>query len=414
MTDFDVIVIGAGPGGSSAGYWLAKQGHRVLIVEKKAFPRDKTCGDGLTPRAVYQIQRMGLEPALAPFHRYDGLRACGHGRSLEMQWPEHPRYPSYGYVVRRRDLDTIVANHAAEAGATLWHQCEAAEPVRDSTGQFCGLKLRHKGDTARPEEVRAKYFVVAEGANSRIGRQLGTQRNKSYPMGMAIRAYYESPLHADPWIESSLDVRDRNGNSMPGYGWIFPVGDGTINVGIGLLSTFKGWKSINTSHIMSEWAATLPSYWGIDPNNPIGAPTGGRLPMGGSIHPKSGPNWLAIGDAAGSINPFNGEGIDYAYETGAIAASLISSALTVDSPLPLRRYESILEEDYGEYFKVARLFARIIGSPKLMHQLTNVGMRSQPLMEWVLTIMANLMDEDHPGVPERLYQTARALVKPLP
>src|SRR5690606_41934963 len=122
--------------------------------------------------------------------------------------------------------------------------------------------------------------------------------------GMAIRGYYESPLHADPWIESALDVRDRAGNSMPGYGWIFPVGDGQINVGIGLLSTFRDWRSVNTTHIMNEFAATAPDYWGIGPETAVGAPTGGRLPTAGSIEPKVGPTWLVLGDATCAIHPF--------------------------------------------------------------------------------------------------------------
>ena len=412
MTKFDVVVIGGGPGGASAAYWLATAGHRVLLVEKKVFPREKTCGDGLTPRAVHQLNTMGLGPQLSKYHRYDGLRALGHGRSLDMRWPQHSVFPDYGYVVRRCDLDTMVADHAVAAGATMWQGCEAVEPIMDGA-VVSGVKLKHKDATTdRACEVRAAYVIVAEGANSRFGRQLGTVRNKTYPQGMAIRAYYESPLHADPWIESSLDVRDRHGNSMPGYGWIFPVGNGTINVGIGLLSTFRDWKSINTSHIMSEWAATLPAYWEIDPETPIAAPTGGRLPMGGSINPKSGPNWVAIGDSAGSINPFNGEGIDYAYETGHMAATLIDTCLRIDSPLPLRRYESMLTEEYGEYFKVARMFAKVIGNPTLMTQLTKVGMRSQPLMSWVLAIMANLMREDKLGPPEAIYKSAALLLRP--
>ena len=181
--------------------------------------------------------------------------------------------------------------------------------------------------TGEERELHARYVVIADGSLSRFGRALGNQRDKRLPQGMAIRGYFESPLHADPWIESALDVRDRNGDAMPGYGWIFPCGDGTINVGIGLLSTFRGWQEINTSHLMREWAATAPAHWGIDPDAMLGEATGGRLPMAGSIHPKCGPTWIVIGDAAGSINPFNGEGIDYAYETGRMAAELIDEAL---------------------------------------------------------------------------------------
>jgi flavin-dependent dehydrogenase len=259
--------------------------------------------------------------------------------------------------------------------------------------------------------VRARYVVVADGSNSRFGRALGTSRDRSYPQGMAIRTYYESPMHDDPWIESALDVRDRQGKSLPGYGWVFPVGDGTINVGIGLLSTFKDWKSVNTSHLMEEWAATAPAHWGIDPSRPLQAPTGGRLPMAGSVEPKAGPNFLVVGDAAGVVNPFNGEGIDYAYETGRLAADVLDEALRTGSGLALQRYPETLERELGLYFKVARLFAQLIGRPALLRELTRVGMRSRSLMEWVLRIMANLLRPDELGPAEAAYKAVALLVR---
>ena len=252
-----------------------------------------------------------------------------HGITLEMKWPEHPVFPDYGYVVRRRDLDQMVADHAAGAGATVHQATEAVRPLlRD--GLLTGALVKDKV-TGETREIRARYVIVADGSLSRFGRALGAARDKSYPQGIAIRGYFESPISADPWIESCLDVRDRSGAAMPGYGWIFPLGDGTINVGIGLLSTFKGYKDVNTSHLMTEWAATAPERWGIDPDAMLAPATGGRLPMAGSINPKVGPNWLLVGDAAGSINPFNGEGIDYAYETARMAAGLLDEALVTGS-----------------------------------------------------------------------------------
>ena len=412
----DVLVVGGGPAGSATAYWLARAGHHVTIVEKKRFPREKTCGDGLTPRAVYQLEEMGLAGELEKYHRYDGLRAVAGTRSIELRWPEHERYPRYGYVVRRCDLDQFVAENAVAAGATLLTGCAATEPLFEG-GRLVGAVVEHQGTdevAPRTEEIRARYVVVADGANSRIGRALGTTRNRTLPQGMAIRGYYESPLHAEPWIESSLDVRDRAGNSMPGYGWIFPVGNGTINVGIGLLSTFRDYKSVNTSHLMAEWAATLPGYWEIDPGSPIAPPTGGRLPMGGSVGPKVGPTWIAVGDAAGSVNPFNGEGIDYAYETGRMAAGLLDECLTTNNAMALQRYPRLLDDEYGRYFKVARLFARVIGQPVLMRQLVGIGMRSETLMDWVLRIMANLMREADRGAPEFFYSAAAALAGVIP
>ena len=201
----------------------------------------------------------------------------------------------------------MVADRAVKAGATVWQGAEALEPILDR-GLVTGAAIRH-AESGTTEVVSARYIVVADGANSRFGRALGTRRDRSYPMGMAIRGYYTSPYHDEPWIESHLDLRDPEGNQMPGYGWIFPVGDGTINVGAGLLDTFTGFKAVNTSKLMDAFAATAPSRWGITPETSCGPPKGGKLPTGGSVLPKVGPTWVVAGDAAGSVNPFNGEGI---------------------------------------------------------------------------------------------------------
>jgi flavin-dependent dehydrogenase len=252
--------------------------------------------------------------------------------------------------------------------------------------------------------------IVADGANSRFGRSLGASRDRSYPLGMALRGYFRSPRHDEPWIESHLDLRDRDGNHLPGYGWVFPVGDGTVNVGVGLLDTFRGWKDINTSHLMDAFCATAPESWGISPETACGAPTGGKLPTGFSVRPKVGPTWLCVGDAAGSVNPFNGEGISVAYETGRIAADAVHDALTTHDGLALRTYETRLEQEYELYFKVARAFVRAIGNPAVMRELTRVGFMSRSLMEWVLRIMANLLRPDELGPAELAYQAVAKLV----
>jgi geranylgeranyl reductase family protein len=407
----DVLIVGGGPAGAAAGYWLALQGHDVTIVERKTFPRDKTCGDGLTPRAVHQLEAMGLAAGLTPYHRYSGLRATGMGRELELEWPSHPVYPNYGYVVRRRDLDQMVADNAVAAGARLLQGHEAVHPVVDR-GFVRGASVNRSDGSAL--DVRAEFTIVADGANSRFGRALGTSRTKEWPYGTAIRSYWTTPRHADPWIESALDVKDRNGNPMPGYGWIFPVGDGTVNVGVGLLSTFRDFKSVNTTHLLDAYAHQIAERWEIDPAAPECRPTSGRIPMGGSVGPKAGPTYLVVGDAAGSVNPFNGEGIDYAYETARMAADVIHQALVDNDASALQRYPKLLDDEYGQYFKVARLFARIIGRPALMRELTRVGMHSRTLMEWVLRIMANLLRPDELGPAEAAYKAAAALVRFAP
>ena len=331
---------------------MAKHGHDVTIVERKKFPREKTCGDGLTPRAVKELGDMGLSTQLERFHRYEGLRATAHGKELELQWPTHPIYPRYGYVVRRRELDMMVARNAQNAGAKLLEEHEAVAPIMEK-GCVRGAMITNKANNTTVA-LHADYVIIADGANSRFGRSMGTSRERAWPYGTAIRTYWQSPRHQEPWIESALDVKDRNGKSMPGYGWIFPVGDGTINIGVGLLSTFKNFKDVNTSNLLDSYAHMVADRWEIDPTKPECKATSGKIPMGGSVGPKVGPTHIVIGDAAGSVNPFNGEGIDYAYETAHMAADVIHDALTSGDAMALKRYEQLVEDEYGQYFKVAR------------------------------------------------------------
>ena len=181
----------------------------VLAIEKKHFPREKTCGDGLTPRAVRQLHDMGLADRLEGFQRFDGLRSIAHGVTLELAWPEHPDFPSYGYVVRRRELDEMVAEQAVKAGATIWQGAEAVAPVVDG-GLLAGAMVRDK-DSDEVVPVRARYVVVADGANSRFGRALGTARDRSFPLG-----HGDSRLFHQPAPRRALD-REPPRHPRPGW-----------------------------------------------------------------------------------------------------------------------------------------------------------------------------------------------------
>jgi menaquinone-9 beta-reductase len=451
-TVHDVVVVGGGPAGSSCAYWLADAGWDVVVVEKKHFPRVKTCGDGLTPRAVRQLADMGLEDALAGSHKYSGLRAFGFGQSLEMQWPEHPNFPNYGYTITRHDLDGLVAERAVKAGATLLAGTEVVGPIVDEAGspsggsalsgrsaalaggsslpQLKGVTIREKAGSGAgagigggagggagaggEREILARYVVVADGANSRIGRMLGTNRRRDLPLGMALRGYYSSDRHDDQFIESHLDIRDAEGNVVPGYGWIFPMGDGRVNVGVGLLSTDRRWKGVNTSHLMDAFVNWAPESWGLSPETCLGPPTGGKLPMGLSVGPRAGANVLLAGDAAGTINPFNGEGIAYGYETGRLAAAALGHALSGEGPRALVDYDRQVEAAYGPYYKVARAFVRMISNPQAMKLCVGIGMRSEFIMSQLLRIMANLMRPDAPGPAEIGFRAMELISRLLP
>jgi len=393
-----VLVVGGGPGGASAAFWLATAGIDVVLVEKKRYPREKACGDGLTPRAVRQLVDMGFDFDRPDIHRVVGLRSYAGDVMLEMPWPEHSVYPNWGATLRRSDLDGRVAGLAEAAGATVLQGVEAVAVVDD--GEPVAVELRRKGEET--EVIHPDYVVVADGSLSRFGRRLGAQRRRDYPFGLAVRGYWESPNSSDGFIESQLDIRDSEGRAMPGYGWVFPMGDGTVNIGAGLVSTFKGWKDINTSHILDAYVAELPGHWQVD-SGPVARPIGGKLPMALSVGPKSGSNWLLVGDAAGAVNPFNGEGIDYAYETGRLAAGFVAEALATGDRDVLVGYADALDAEYAGYHRVARIFTSVIGNPTVMKTLTTVGMKSRPLMEWALKVMANLLEPEEQGMTEKVY-----------
>lgn len=406
----EVVVVGAGPAGSAAAYWLARHGHEVTVVEKKAFPREKTCGDGLTPRSIYQLTEMGFDFEVGEFHRITGLRSyAGDDLMLELPWPDHSIYPNWGGVIRRMDLDGQVAALAEKQGVVLRQGTEAT-PVLEE-GRLREVELSANGDQ---ERLAPKVVVIADGSLTRFGRAMGTHRRRDYPMGMAARAYYSSPRSDDSFMESQLDIRDANGDSMPGYGWVFPLGDGTVNVGVGLLSTFRQWKSVNTSHMMDAYVESAPDYWGLSSETALTKPRGGKLSMALSVGPHAGTNWVIVGDAVGAINPWNGEGIAYAYETGRMAADHVHLALASGDLGLLQRYPQDLEDSYGLYYRMARVFVKAIGYPQVMWTLAHVGLRSRPLMEWVLKVMANLLEPEELHTGERAYRMLERLVRVLP
>lgn len=418
--DYDVLIVGAGPSGSACAYWLARAGWSVCLVEKKHFPRVKTCGDGLTPRSVYQLREMGLEEAVAAKgHRYQGLRAFGFGASLAMDWPEHPRFPHYGYTITRFDLDGLVAEQAERHGAVVLNGVEALgllDPVAGAPGRLAGASgvvVKDK-DTGKTGELRGRFVVAADGQNSRLGRELGASRNRAWPMGMALRGYYTSDRASEPWIDSHLDIRDTSGSPVPGYGWIFPLGDGRLNVGVGLLSTGGAWKGVNTTKLQEYFVAQVGEEWGLSEATCLGPATGGRLPMGLSIGPRVGANTLLIGDATATINPFNGEGIAYGYESGRLAAGAIGEALLAQDASALALYDERLEAAYGDYYKVARAFVRLISEPRVLEVCVGLGLRVAPVMRELLAIMANLMNNQDRGLAEYSYRALARVADVVP
>ena len=406
----DVLVVGAGPGGSAAAYHLARHGIDVTVVEKAAFPREKVCGDGLTPRSVKAIQDMGVDTADPGFEKVIGLRTHARRTTIQLPWPDLTSFPPYGLVMPREGFDHLLAQRAVKAGARLMERTEAVAP-RFVDGYVAGATVRPAGERdAEPTEIRARFVLAADGAASRFAAPAGVTRDPKKPLGIAARRYFRIDYHPGPWIESWLDLWDGD-MLLPGYGWLFPVAGGRINLGAGLLNTFSNFKDISAQHLFDAFARMLPPEWGIGEDTAEGRVLSGPLPMGLNRTPQAVPGLLLVGDAAGAVNPFNGEGIAYAIETGEIAAELVHEALITDRPAVTMQYPRVLEDTYGAYFMVGRWFASVIGKPAIMGRATDTLLPRRGIMSFALRAMANLSDGRDGDLQDRMLDLALRLAK---
>ncbi|GAA2720564.1 geranylgeranyl reductase family protein [Actinocorallia aurantiaca] len=386
----DVIVVGAGPAGSTTAYYLAQAGMRVLLLEKATFPRDKICGDGLTPRAVRQLIAMGVDINAPGWIRNKGLRIYGGGVRLELPWPELATFPDFGLVRPRMDLDQLLAEHAVRAGAVLMQGTTVTEPIIDErTDRVTGVR------TKDGREFHAPLVVAADGNSARLALAMGIRKREDRPMGVAVRCYYETPRHEDDYLESWLELWDGE-KLLPGYGWVFGCGNGTSNVGLGLLNTSKSFQNTDYREMLRRWTAGMPKEWQFDEQHATGPIRGAALPMGFNRQPHYSRGLLLVGDAGGMVNPFNGEGIDYAMESGHLAADIIVQALARPTAAQRERalyeYPRILKEEHGGYFTIGRIFVKAIGDPRVMKFATRHGLPHPTLMRFTLKLLANLTD----------------------
>jgi geranylgeranyl reductase family protein len=435
--DADVIVVGAGPSGSTAAYYLAQAGLNVLLIEKSRFPRDKVCGDGLTPRAVKSLVAMGVDVSEeAGWLRNKGLRVIGGGMRLELDWPELSSWPGYGLVRTRASLDEQLARRAEAAGAKLLEGITVTGPALDGNGRIVGVettaeteeksKARSRsdnservsgatlapGESARGVTYRARVVVAADGNSSRLSVAMGLRKRDDRPMGVAVRSYYTSPRHDDDYLESWLDLWDGD-RLLPGYGWIFGMGDGTSNVGLGMLNTSDAFGKTDYRELLKRWLRSMPEEWGYVEENRTEPVRGAALPMGFNRTPHYHKGLVLAGDAAGMVNPFNGEGIAYAMESGEILARVVAQALArptrAETERVLRSYPEELQAAYGRYYTLGRIFVELIGRPKLMRYATSRGMHHPQLMRFALKLLANLTDPRDGDASDRVISAMTRL-----
>jgi geranylgeranyl reductase family protein len=392
----DVLVVGAGPAGSAAAAWLARGGRQVVLADAAAFPRDKPCGDGLTPRAIAELRALGLREWLRGRAVNWGLRAAGFGQELYLPWPGRS-LPSQGGAAPRLELDAAIRQIALDAGAVPLENARAADVVVEG-GRVTGAVL------ADGRTISCGTLVVADGARSQLGRILGRSWHRDTAYGVAARAYVKSGRADDPWISSHLELRGSSGELLSGYGWIFPLGDGVVNLGVGTLATSRRPADVNLRSLLSYYAGLRREEWELD-----GEPRAvwsALLPMGGAVSGVAGPNWALVGDAAGCVNPLNGEGIDYGLETGRLLAEQLSADPDADLTAA---WPASLREHYGQAFSIARRLAGLITVPGLLPAAGPAGMRSRTLMKLALRVMGNLVTPEDADALARVWRAAGRL-----
>ena len=249
-------------------------------------------------------------------------------------------------------------------------------------------------------EVACERLVVADGVRSPLGKKLGREWHRDTAYGVAARSYVDSGKHDDPWISSHLELRGEDGEILSGYGWIFPLGDGQVNIGVGTLATEKRPANVALRPLMQFYADERREEFQL--SGELRMPTSALLPMGGAVSNVAGPNWALIGDAAACVNPLNGEGIDYGLEGGRLVVDLMLRGRATSA----RSWPRLLREHYGESFSIARRLAGLVTVPRLLPALGPAGMRSDWLMTLALRWMGNLVTDEDRDRAARVWRWA--------
>jgi len=402
----DLIVAGAGPSGCAAAIVAARAGLDVVVLDKAySFPRCKACGDALTPRAVAALDALGVAlPAGA--HAVRGLVAYGtDGHSSRFEWPATTGLPTTAYTLPRSVLDATLLDAAVKAGARV----SLGQPV---TGlRFDGARVG--GVVTSTGEWAANVVVDATGGSSRLGDAAGMPRLPARPLGVAVRGYMRAESGDQDWLHSWLALDDESGGALAGYGWVFPMGDGLYNVGVGQLSTSPGFRATDYRRLLRHWVAGLDGWdlrW--QQGDPI---VGAALPMGIDREVLYRRGLLLVGDAAGLVNPFNGEGVSYGLQSGKAAGLAVARAAAAGFGTPaaeqqLQGYHHAITSAFGGYYAAGNLFAKLMGHRAVLDICLRYGLPRPWVMRPVNKLMANLMAPRGGPLDDRLVHLMIGLV----
>lgn len=388
---YDVLVVGAGPAGSTAAMLLAERGFGVLVVDKDRFPRDKVCGDGIAPRAVHSLQVLGVEGELkGRFRRTSGIRFYATRDGVtEVRYPMGSRYPDHGYVVPRRELDDILLRRARDKGAQVLEGCRVVGLLEPEGGRIPGVRAEKEGERL---EIRARYILGADGPSSVVGREAGLLHRDPLYLGVSLRCYMRGVRD----LADFLEIYPEDAIS-PGCGWIFPVSGDTANVGVGFMLYARREKDLNLNRLWEAFLRdTRHAAQKLASAEPLERPRGAILRVGlrGAFPRRA--NVLLAGDAASMTNPISGEGITYALESGRWAAETLAAALHCGDSEILALYPRILNWYYGRYFHYGTMAIRYGNRPAFVNPLLAVTSRLTRLGDKMGRFLMNCRRSDYP------------------
>ncbi|MBW1990007.1 MAG: NAD(P)/FAD-dependent oxidoreductase [Deltaproteobacteria bacterium] len=370
---FDAVVCGAGPAGSTAAALLADKGFRVLLLDQAAFPRDKVCGDLLVADAIRSLDRLGLLSAVREkAFRAEKFVATSPGR---VEIPVGGEY----LTLKRRELDALLAARAVEAGAVF---CKGkVETVKPSaTGP---AKIFVAG---RTEPLTARVALAATGARANCLRQAG-MLEKPRPTAVATRFYVRSPAGPD-YLVAAFDRA-----VIPGYAWIFPVGDDTYNIGCGVFLDQNGKGKPNLKNMLDAFCADYPLARGIMARATEVSPMGGApMRCGLSGCGLVADNVVSIGETAGATLPLTGEGIGKSMETAIFAAEAVSRALLTHDLSALESYPARVEEKLRPTYDAHALAQRWASVAPVSDFIARRAQNSQKLKDALAGIMHETTD----------------------
>ena len=357
----DVVIVGAGPGGSAAAYWLAAAGADVLLVDKEHFPRSKPCGDGLTPRAVRMLEEMGMGDFL--HHKgyvFRGIRLYAPDGHISEVKLSADTGTTHGIVLPRIDLDDALRSRAVEVGARFLPGFHVVSPHRVSR-KVAGVAGRWDGC---PLILSAKLVILATGAIRAPLQAFGFPDNVLLPTGLAWRGYATGVQGLDEYLEIHLfqDI-------LPGYAWVFPTGQGTANIGVGI--KLNGMNPNQGSRALKSAFQRFLQSGRLKGAGLSGRPRGFPLLSAFPYLPTYAPGVLVVGEAAGLVDPFTGEGIALALESGRMAAQAAAEALRANDFCGkfLRRYDKRLRTLYERYFEDAHELIARVGHPEALESI---------------------------------------------